>query len=83
MARDETLKLKRAVVLALSGDWEGAHAIAQQNETDPVFCWLHAALHRMEGDSFNARYWYGRAGRDPDAFATAETELQAIAVALA
>ncbi len=73
-----TQELMRAIDLAIAGDWDGAHAIAQRDETDPVHCWIHAVLHRIEGDAFNSRYWYRRAGRDPEAFATPEAELTAI-----
>ena len=45
------------------GDWTKAHECAQQKET-PEHAWVHAYLHRKEGDLDNARYWYGRAGRD-------------------
>ncbi len=46
------------------GDWERAHQLAQtQNDIDAA--WVHAHLHRIEGDLANARYWYSRAGRDP------------------
>jgi hypothetical protein len=44
------------------GDWDRAHAIAQEIES-PDGAWVHAYLHRREGDLGNARYWYRRAGR--------------------
>jgi hypothetical protein len=44
------------------GDWTRAHESAQQDE-GPAGAWVHAYLHRKEGDSSNAVYWYGRAGR--------------------
>ncbi|HEX5283861.1 MAG TPA: hypothetical protein VFW30_07070 [Bryocella sp.] len=44
------------------GDWERAHSITQSIETADA-AWMHAYLHRKEGDSFNAGYWYRRAGR--------------------
>lgn len=44
------------------GDWHTAHNIAQDIET-PDGAWLHAYLHRKEGDLWNADYWYRRAGR--------------------
>jgi len=56
-------ELARALRLAEQGDWHGAHGIVQQDETDPVSCWIHAVLHRQEGDLGNARYWYARCGR--------------------
>jgi hypothetical protein len=53
--------LVQAIELADSGDWDGAHKIVQ-NESGQNACWLHANLHREEGDLSNAQYWYGRAG---------------------
>jgi hypothetical protein len=48
--------------------WDQAHDIVQDHEGDPACDWVHALLHRMEGDAFNARYWYTRAARPvPDA----------------
>lgn len=44
------------------GDWEAAHEIAQ-DMPGPTGSWLHAYLHRVEGDRWNAGYWYDRAGR--------------------
>lgn len=44
------------------GDWENAHRIAQ-NVNDRDGSWVHAYLHRKEGDLSNASYWYNRAGR--------------------
>jgi hypothetical protein len=44
------------------GDWTRAHESAQQDE-GPEGSWVHAHLHRKEGDQGNAAYWYGRAGR--------------------
>jgi hypothetical protein len=46
------------------GDWSGAHATVQDLET-PAAAWVHAYLHRREGDQANARYWYARAGKPP------------------
>lgn len=44
------------------GDWYKAHAIIQDIE-DKKAAWVHAYLHRKEGDNGNARYWYSRAGK--------------------
>jgi hypothetical protein len=68
----------RAVDLAIAGDWDGAHKIAQQDETDPTSCWIHAVLHKIEGDAGNARYWYARAGQSYEAFPDPKAELAAI-----
>jgi hypothetical protein len=44
------------------GDWEQAHTLAQTHE-DAEGNWVHAYLHRKEGDVGNAGYWYRRAGK--------------------
>jgi len=46
------------------GDWSRAHESAQEDE-GPEGSWVHAYLHRKEGDAGNAAYWYRRAGRSP------------------
>ena len=46
------------------GDWTKAHESAQQDE-GPRGAWVHAYLHRKEGDASNAAYWYRRADRTP------------------
>ena len=74
--------LKRAVDLAIAGDWDGAHVIAQRDEQDQMHRWLHACLHKIEGDEFNSRYWYRGSGHSYQDFATPEAELNAIRAAL-
>lgn len=44
------------------GDWDRAHRIVQ-DDSSATAAWVHAHLHRVEGDAWNAGYWYGRAGR--------------------
>ena len=44
------------------GNWSDAHAIAQEIN-DHIGSWIHAYLHRKEGDLGNAGYWYRRAGK--------------------
>nr|WP_295934873.1 hypothetical protein [uncultured Dyadobacter sp.] len=44
-----------------NGDWETAHNIAQSKEGTQAYDRLHAYLHRVEGDTWNAGYWYKRA----------------------
>ncbi len=56
--RDEVVALWQDA----QGDWDGAHATVQDVET-PAAAWVHAYLHRREGDEANARYWYTRAGQ--------------------
>jgi hypothetical protein len=48
------------------GDWERAHALVM-DEGGKDCAWVHAYLHRVEGDLDNARYWYGQAGRAVEA----------------
>ena len=50
-----------AVDLALSGKWDEAHTIVQEINTDFAH-WIHAVLHKIEGDIHNSRYWYSRSG---------------------
>jgi hypothetical protein len=62
------------------GDWDGAHRVAQDVD-DERGAWVHAYLHRKEGDASNAAYWYRRAGQ-PVARATLEEEWEAIVTTL-
>jgi len=52
-----------ALWYGLKGAWSEAHAIVQAAQGDPACDWVHAWLHRIEGDLANAAYWYRRAGR--------------------
>ena len=84
MGRDATLteRLLEAVDLALGGDWPAAHLIAQEHEDHELANWIHAVVHRMEGDLGNARYWYERVGRSLRKEVTTEAELREIRAAL-
>ena len=62
------------------GDWNQAHEIVQ-DLNDPAAAWVHAYLHRVEGDLDNAGYWYRRARR-PAASGPLPEEWDAIAAAL-
>jgi hypothetical protein len=55
--------LLRAVWHGLHDEWEAAHPIAQ-DDTSTEGAWVHAWLHRIEGNLANACYWYRRAQRD-------------------
>ena len=55
--------LPKALELALAGEWDAAHQLVQQYETDANAAWIHAVLHKIEGDLANSRYWYRRANR--------------------
>jgi hypothetical protein len=52
----------RALWHGLRGDWNTAHELAQAQD-DAQGAWVHAWLHRIEGDLGNADYWYSRAHR--------------------
>lgn len=58
------------------GDWARGHGIAQ-DEQGADAAWVHAHLHRKEGDAWNAGYWYRQAGR-PASNQPLEQEWQAI-----
>jgi hypothetical protein len=58
-----TDELLRAIDLALENQWDAAHRVVQQYESDPTAAWIHAVLHKIEGDLDNSRYWYRRAGK--------------------
>ena len=58
------------------GDWERAHVVAQEIDTADG-SWVHAYLHRAEGDAMNAGYWYRRAGK-PVARGDLRTEWESI-----
>ena len=62
------------------GNWDKAHRLAQTQD-DPAGAWVHAHLHRIEGDHGNAGYWYRRAGR-PASSAALEVEWEEITAAL-
>jgi len=62
------------------GAWDRAHHITQDIET-PEAAWIHAYLHRKEGDLSNARYWYRRANQ-PEATGSLESEWLRIVTAL-
>ncbi len=51
--------LKRAVQLALDGEWDASHKIVQEF-SDHYANWIHAVLHKIEGDEWNSKYWYQR-----------------------
>jgi hypothetical protein len=62
------------------GDWQKAHELVQ-DLTDQDASWIHAYLHRKEGDNGNADYWYHRAGRKRPALSLGK-EWEQIAVEL-
>jgi len=77
---DKLAPTMQALWWAAKGDWEAAHNIVQDDASREA-AWVHAYLHRLEGDLPNARYWYRSAGR-PVARGTLDTEWDEIAGAL-
>lgn len=71
-------EFKVAVQAALDGEWDRSHKIVQEYG-DPVACWIHAVLHKIEGDAWNSRYWYARTSHQYEEYANPQDELRAIA----
>jgi len=69
-----------ALWYAARGDWDRAHRIVMDAKGRDA-AWVHAYLHRREGDLDNARYWYRKTKR-PEATGTLEAEWEAIAADL-
>lgn len=80
MAETKDIAPLRALALVAQGDWDGAHALVQDEDTAEA-AWVHAHLHRVEGDLGNARYWYRQAGK-PVATGDLAEERRAIEAAL-
>jgi hypothetical protein len=74
-------ELHRALAMLESGDWNGAHQIAQEDKTE-IGSWLHGVVHIIEGDRGNAEYWYRRAGRHFPGMESVKGEIAAIRSAL-
>ena len=73
-------ELTQAIDLAIQNQWEEAHELVAESE-HPIACWLHAVLHKIEGDISNSNYWYRRAKRSDPGVGT-EAELLLIKEAL-
>lgn len=73
--------LRRAAGLLAEGDWEGAHAIVQDNPS-PLAAWMHGIVHLLEGDVSNARYWYGCAGRAFPGEGAVQDQIEAVCAAV-
>ncbi len=69
-----------ALWLDAHGEWDRAHQVVQDMST-PEAAWVHAYLHRREGDASNARYWYDRA-RQPVCRLSLDDEWAQVASAL-
>ena len=65
---------------AAKGEWDRAHKVVQEEESRDA-AWVHAYLHRVEGDLSNAGYWYRQAGQ-PTATDSLQAEWERIAATL-
>jgi hypothetical protein len=76
---DTSLKnqLIKAVKLAQAGEWDASHRIVQEYN-DAAACWIHAVLHKIEGDEVNSRDWYARCNARFEDHAEASQELEVI-----
>ena len=77
---DDIPSLLQALLLDAAGDWKNAHAVAQSDSSSDG-SWVHAYLHREEGDMGNAGYWYRSAGKSMPEISL-EEEWEYIAMAL-
>jgi hypothetical protein len=75
------MALNTAIRHLQRGDWQKAHAIVQNDNTD-MGCWAHGIVHLLEGDIGNARYWFRRAGRPFPRDREASAEIDALATML-
>lgn len=73
----QTEDLKSAIPLALSGEWDRSHKIVQDIDNSTA-SWIHAVLHKIEGDEWNSRYWYAKTSAKYEDFLDAREELVAI-----
>src|SRR5712691_3908874 len=73
---------RRALACLKRRDWDKAHAIVMEMRDKLAFR-IHGLVHRIEGDSENARYWYDRAGVRFSKSKTSSSEIEEIAAVLA
>jgi hypothetical protein len=66
-----------AIDAALAGEWDRAHGIVQ-TRSDELSCWIHAVLHKIEGDASNSRYWYAWTSFEYTRFNDPREELEEI-----
>jgi len=67
-----------AIELALNDKWDAAHEIVQVISS-PNAQWIHAVLHKIEGDESNSRYWYSRSSIEVyESYLDSTQELKAI-----
>ena len=59
--------LNRAITFAINDAWDASHKIVQDLHSIQAY-WIHAVLHKIEGDESNSRYWYERAQQSYEAY---------------
>ena len=59
--------LNRAITFAINDGWDASHKIVQDLDSSYAY-WIHAVLHKIEGDESNSRYWYERAQQSFEAY---------------
>jgi len=70
--------LIEAIQFALDGEWDASHKIVQEF-SDYYANWIHAVLHKIEGDEWNSKYWYQRTNRQQyESYPDPEDELRHI-----
>jgi len=75
---ESTELYQQAIQFALDGDWDNSHKIVQ-DFSDHYANWIHAVLHKIEGDASNSRYWYNRTdGRQYEEYDEPNEELEVI-----
>jgi hypothetical protein len=75
---ENTEHLQQAVKFALDDEWDASHKIVQ-DFSDHYANWIHAVLHKIEGDEWNSKYWYQRTdGKQYEDYVDAIEELIAI-----
>jgi len=67
-------ELIKAVQFSIEGNWNRAHDIVQRFN-DSYASWIHAVLHKIEGDEANSRYWYARTFAEYEDFESSQDEL--------
>ena len=66
--------LNQAIHFAINNSWDACHNIVQDLHSADAY-WIHAVLHKIEGDEFNSRYWYERAQQSYEAYNDPKQEL--------
>tara|TARA_B110000483_G_scaffold73564_1_gene91502 strand:- start:8487 stop:8735 length:249 start_codon:yes stop_codon:yes gene_type:complete len=74
----DNLDCLNAIEFALNEQWDAAHKIVQEISI-PNAQWIHAVLHKIEGDESNSRYWYSRSSIEVyESYLDSTQELKAI-----